>query len=109
LTHYAIRALMYEAADPDQLDPLPMSFIRTLRIVRRHITGQAGFSPNRLATCLRHALAEILARPNPARRLRSYPRVTKRASGSKFPRKTLDHNNIRHRAPPEIRLTRPQS
>ena len=22
LTHYAIRALMYEAADPDQLDPL---------------------------------------------------------------------------------------
>jgi hypothetical protein len=34
---------MYEAADPDQLDPLRMSFIRTLRIVRRHVTGQAGF------------------------------------------------------------------
>lgn len=45
LTHYAIRALIYEAADPDGLDPLRMSFIRTLRIVRRHITGQAGFSP----------------------------------------------------------------
>jgi hypothetical protein len=45
LTHYAIRALMYEAADPDQLDPLRLSFIRTLRIVRRHVTGQAGFSP----------------------------------------------------------------
>ena len=45
LTHYAIRALMHEAADPDQLDPLRMSFIRTLRIVRRHVTGQAGFSP----------------------------------------------------------------
>jgi hypothetical protein len=45
LTHYAIRALMYEAADSDQLDPLRMSFIRTLRIVRRHVTGQAGFSP----------------------------------------------------------------
>ena len=109
LTHYAIRALMHEAADPDQLDPLRMSFIRTLRIVRRHVTGQAGFPPNRLATCLRHALAEILARPNPPRRLRSYPRVTKRASGSKFPRKRLDHNNVRHRAPPDIRLTRLQS
>jgi hypothetical protein len=34
------------------------------------------------------------------------PRVTKRASGSKFPRKRIDHNNIRHRAPPDIRLTR---
>jgi transposase IS4-like protein/DDE family transposase len=45
LTHYAIRALMYEAADPNGLDPLRMSFIRTLRIVRRHVTGQAGFSP----------------------------------------------------------------
>lgn len=45
LTHYAIRALMYEATDPEGLDPLRMSFIRTLRIVRRHVTGQAGFSP----------------------------------------------------------------
>lgn len=45
LTHYAIRALMFEASDPDGLDPLRMSFIRTLRIVRRHVTGQAGFSP----------------------------------------------------------------
>jgi len=45
LTHYTIRALMYQATDPDRLDPLRMSFIRTLRIVRRHVTGQAGFSP----------------------------------------------------------------
>ena len=45
LTHYAIRALMHEAADPEGFDPLRLSFIRTLRIVRRHITGQAGFSP----------------------------------------------------------------
>lgn len=45
LTHYAIRALMVEATDPEGLDPLRMSFIRTLRIVRRHVTGQAGFSP----------------------------------------------------------------
>ena len=45
LTHYAIRALIYEATDAEHLDPLRMSFIRTLRIVRRHVTGQAGFSP----------------------------------------------------------------
>lgn len=43
LTHYAIRALMYEAAGPDGFDPLRLSFIRTLHIVGRPITGQAGF------------------------------------------------------------------
>jgi len=71
--------------------------------------GRRVFPPNRLATCLRHAIAEILQRPNPARRHRTYPRVTKRASGTKLPRKTLDHKNIRHRGPPDIRLTRLQS
>jgi hypothetical protein len=39
LTHYAIRALMCAATDPEHLDPLRMSFIRTLRVVRRHVTG----------------------------------------------------------------------
>ena len=34
---------MYEAIDPEVLGPLGMSFIRTSRIVRRHVTGQAGF------------------------------------------------------------------
>jgi hypothetical protein len=45
LTHYAIRALMYEAAEGADIDPLRLSFIRSLRIVRRQVTGQAGFSP----------------------------------------------------------------
>jgi hypothetical protein len=63
LTHYAIRALIYQATDAEHLDPLRMSFIRTLRIVRRHVTGHAGFSPERIATCTRHAIAEILQRP----------------------------------------------
>src|ERR1700690_3842370 len=70
--------------------------------------GRRVFPPDRLATNLRHALAEILARPNPARRLRTYPRVTKRASGSKFPSKHLDHNNIRHRSTHESRPIRLQ-
>lgn len=109
LTHYAIRALMYEATDPEGLDPLRMSFIRTLRIVRRHVTGQAGFSPKRLAVCIAAALAEILQRPNPARRHRTYPRVTKRAASTKFPRKMFHHKNINHRGPPEIRLARTQT
>jgi hypothetical protein len=46
LTHYGIRHLMCEAADQAELDPDRMSFIRALRVVRRQVTGQAGFSPS---------------------------------------------------------------
>jgi hypothetical protein len=45
LTHYAIRRLMTEAADQAELDPDRLSFTRTLNIVRRQVTAQAGFSP----------------------------------------------------------------
>ena len=45
ITHYAIRQLMTEAADQAELDPDQLSFTRALRIVRRQITAQAGFSP----------------------------------------------------------------
>jgi hypothetical protein len=71
--------------------------------------GRRVFPPNRLATSLRHAIAEILQRPNPPRRNRSYPRVTKRTMMSKFPRKQISHNNIRHKSPPEVRLMRFQT
>lgn len=49
LAHYAIRTLMTEAADTAELDPDRLSFIRTLNIVRRHVTNQAGSSPRNLA------------------------------------------------------------
>ena len=45
LAHYAIRQLMTEAADTAELDPDQLSFIRTLNIIRRQVTNQAGFSP----------------------------------------------------------------
>lgn len=45
LAHYAIRHLMHEAADTADVDPDRLSFIRSLRVIRRHITGPAEFSP----------------------------------------------------------------
>ena len=45
LAHYAIRAVMTEAADTADLDADRLSFIRTLNIVRRQVLNQAGFSP----------------------------------------------------------------
>jgi len=45
LTHYAIRQLMWEACDDVDLDPDRLSFMRALRLVRRHTTDQAALSP----------------------------------------------------------------
>jgi hypothetical protein len=45
LTHYAIRHLMHEAADTADVDPDRLSFIRSLRLIRRQTTDQAGFPP----------------------------------------------------------------
>lgn len=48
LTHYAIRELMVHAADADDVELQRLSFTRSLRVVRRLVTDQAGFSPSTL-------------------------------------------------------------
>jgi hypothetical protein len=45
LAHYAIRALICDAADEAGYDPDRLSFIRGLRVVRRQVTDQAAFPP----------------------------------------------------------------
>ncbi len=45
LCHYAIRALMHEAALTVDDDPDRLSFIRSLRVVRRNLDGARSFSP----------------------------------------------------------------
>jgi hypothetical protein len=45
LSHYAIRALMHEAALAADEDPDRLSFTRSLRVVRRNIQGTPSFSP----------------------------------------------------------------
>jgi Insertion element 4 transposase N-terminal/Transposase DDE domain len=45
LTHYCIRHLTCRAADEADTDPDRLSFIRSLRVIRRHVTNQADFSP----------------------------------------------------------------
>jgi Insertion element 4 transposase N-terminal/Transposase DDE domain len=48
LAHYAIRALMAEAAASAGLDPDRLSFMRSISLVRRQVTDQAAFPPRRL-------------------------------------------------------------
>ena len=45
LVHWAIRELMHTAAIDGDVDPDRVSFVRTLRLARRTVTEQAGFSP----------------------------------------------------------------
>lgn len=45
LVYYAIRSLINQVAEPADLDPDRVSFIRSLRVVRRQVTDQAAFSP----------------------------------------------------------------
>lgn len=45
LTHHALRGLMHDTATSAELDPDRISFLRTLRVIRRQVTDQAAFSP----------------------------------------------------------------
>ncbi|WP_044887443.1 IS4 family transposase [Frankia torreyi] len=45
LTHHVIRKVMADAAEEVDIDPDRLSFTRALRVIRRHITGPADFSP----------------------------------------------------------------
>src|SRR5664279_3114596 len=47
LTHYAIRVFMAEAAEDLGEDPDRISFIRSVRVIRRQVDDQAGLSPLR--------------------------------------------------------------
>ena len=57
LTHYAVRELMLYAAQTDSADIEleRLSYIRSLRLVCRHITAQAAFPPDHLEQALTEA------------------------------------------------------
>ena len=77
LAHYAVRALMAQAAESAGLDPGRLSFIRSINVVRRQVTDQAAFPPRRLTAARAMAIQEILERVNKGRRKRTYPRAGK--------------------------------
>jgi hypothetical protein len=54
LAHYAIRALMAEAAAAAGLDPGRLSFMRSISLIRRQVTDQAAFSPRQARPRARH-------------------------------------------------------
>jgi hypothetical protein len=76
--HYAIRTLMFEAAHQAGIDPDRVSFTAALRITRRTLSQARDFSPHNTDHGWARAITLLRRRLNPARRLRSNPRVIKR-------------------------------
>ena len=46
LAHYAIRGVMHEAAPQEKLHPDRLSFVHSVRVVRRKLKTFSGFSPS---------------------------------------------------------------
>ena len=90
LAHYAVRALMTEAALQRDIDPERLSFTHAINVIRRKTIAQRVFPPRGLRHLHQQVLAEILEEILPPRRLRTDPRVVKRKM-SKFHVKRATH------------------
>nr|WTB28576.1 hypothetical protein OG781_02445 [Streptomyces sp. NBC_00830] len=77
-----------------------------MRIVRRHVTGQAALPPSRLARATALSLREITERLLPARKPRSNPRVIRRKV-SNWALKRAEHYHPPGPQAPAVRLVGP--
>ena len=95
--HYAIRALLCQAAHNSDIDPDRVSFTRSLRAARRSIRRSVGDQVS-LAAEILHATHEILEELLPRRRLRANPRVVRR----KMPSLAVKRPEHRHWPQPTL-------
>lgn len=89
LAHYAIRAVMHDAAVEAQLDPDRISFVSAVAEIQAAVREFQQTDPCDHLRLYRRLLAECRRTLLPPRRLRSYPRVVKQKM-SKFLRKSPD-------------------
>ncbi len=113
LTHYALRALMHEAALgalPKARDPDTESFTHTLRVVRRTLPHVAALPPSGPAAPPPRATTGARGDPSPRRQRQSRPRrpAQREAQDEEFPVATApvptdhpsSHRPSRHPPPP---------
>lgn len=86
LAHYALRALMLQAAEQADLDPERISFSLTVELVGRAVRDFVQAAPCEHARLKAQLLRELAQAPLPARTLRLQERVVKRRF-SKWKRK----------------------
>jgi hypothetical protein len=75
--HYALRALIHDAADRGDLDPDRISFTKALHAARRSVRAGLSGTAN-LSTALHRAITELLHPLLPKRRPRANARVVRR-------------------------------
>jgi hypothetical protein len=94
LAHYCLRSLMFQSATLKNISPLRLSFIGSLRVIRRAIPEFQRQINNQLDinTYYSWLIAEISDLEIPLRQHRSNPRVVKKAR-SKFKSKKRSHRN----------------
>ncbi|HEY5001841.1 MAG TPA: hypothetical protein VII61_01720, partial [Ktedonobacteraceae bacterium] len=91
--HYAMRALMLQAASQEQgLDVDRLSFTHALCVLKRYLPDFQRIDPNDRPWLQRSLMRELLRNRLPERKLRSNPRVVKRRA-SKFDTKRPEHLN----------------
>lgn len=90
LGHFAVRALMLEAANKDELDVDRLSFTGCLRILQARLPECDSSTPMRLDEWYRLLLEEMAQERIEPRRNRVNPRVVKRKM-SKFKKKRPEH------------------
>lgn len=78
LAHYAVRFLMWQAAQKARLDPDRLSFTRTLQLVEMATPVFALLAEEQIPAFYQKLLDDIARKPLPPRRLRTNPRVVKR-------------------------------
>ena len=92
LAHFAVRALMHEAALAADLDPDRLSFVHALRVVGAAMSEFEMVAAADLPRLYDRLLGDLAAVRLPERRLRSNPRVVKRKM-SNFKLKRRRHEN----------------
>jgi hypothetical protein len=92
IAHYAVRALMHEAALAIGESPDRVSFTRTVRVLTDATIEFQLAAPELLPGLYRRLLRDIVRELLPPRRLRTYPRVIKRKM-SNFPLKRERHRH----------------
>jgi hypothetical protein len=89
LAHWAVRCLMFQAAEHAEISPLRLGFTGSLRVVRRAVAKFQDAQPQEIPL-LSWLLEEIAAQKIPPRQGRSNPRVVKKPR-AKFPSRKRLH------------------
>jgi hypothetical protein len=108
LSHYGVRRLMCDAADEADVDPDTLSFTRSLRVIRRHVTGQADFPPRTRKEVLADTTEEITERRTEAEDTEQTPEPSNVEDTTPTPsNESTANQQTTHTGPPTTKILSP--